>query len=114
MKFTDVMFDELKGDQLRSLPREWIAHYLGRPTRDQIDSAKYAMWFRSALIAALFLYIFLTKGSELLAFLGFCLVGYEIAYYTLWKAKVESDYLDRMKIYIAEAKLLPEYHPPRR
>lgn len=114
MKFTDVMFDDLTGDELRSLPKEWFSLYFSRPTRAQIDGAKHAMWFRSALIAALFLYIFLTKGSELLAFLGFCLVGYEIAYYTLWKAKVESDYLDRMKIYIAEAKLLPEYHPPRR
>ena len=56
MKFTDVMFDDLTEDQLRSLPREWIAHYLGRPTRDKIDRAKHAMWFRSTLIAALFVY----------------------------------------------------------
>lgn len=113
MKFTDVMFDDLKGDQLRSLPREWIAHYLGRPTRDKIDRAKHAMWFRSTLIAALFVYIALNRGSELLVFLGLCLIGYEIAYYTLWKAKLEDDYTTRMSIYMAEAKLLPEYHLPR-
>lgn len=113
MKFTDVMFDDLSVEQLRQLPHEWVALYLGRPTRQKIESAKRAMWFRSILIAALFVYTFWNKGPELLAVVALALVGYEIAYYTLWKAKLESDYADNMAAYIRDATQLPEYHPHR-
>ncbi|WNH48517.1 hypothetical protein PDM28_17940 [Stenotrophomonas aracearum] len=109
MKFSDVRFDELSNDQLRELPKEWIVHHMGRPTRSKIISAKRATRFRSALIAALCIYTFATQGSHLLAALELCLIGYEIAYYTLWKAKLEGDYIDHLRAYTEEANNLPEW-----
>ena len=43
MKFADVRFNELSKDQLRELPKEWVVHHMGRPTRSKIINAKRAM-----------------------------------------------------------------------
>jgi hypothetical protein len=109
MKFADVRFDELSNDQLRELPKEWVVHRMGRPTRSRIINARRAMRFRSGLIAALCIYTFSTQGPYLLAVLGFCLIGYEIAYYTLRQANLEGSYVDQVRVYTEEANKLPEW-----
>ena len=112
MKFADVRFNELSKDQLRELPKEWVVHHMSRPTRSKIINAKRAMRFRSALIAALCIYTFTTQGSHLLAALELCLIGYEIAYYTLRKAKLEGDYIDQLRAYTEETNNLHEWPTP--
>lgn len=107
MKSTDVLLEDLTDEQLRELPQDWISLYLGRPTRSQIINAKRAMYFRSTLIAALFVYVFIHQGPTLLSIVALCLVGYEIAYYRLWASRLENEFSDRMRTYIQDVESLP-------
>ncbi|MCF3463431.1 hypothetical protein GTY70_05985 [Stenotrophomonas maltophilia] len=109
MKFSDVRFDELSSDQLQKLPKEWLAHYLGRPTRARIISARRWLWLRSVLIAVLCIYTFVMQGTPLLATLELCLIGYEIAYYTLRNATLEADFLSHLSAYTDDTRRLPEW-----
>ncbi|WP_313642734.1 hypothetical protein [Stenotrophomonas sp.] len=108
MKFTDVMFDELSREQLQAMPAEWIAHYLGRPKRTKIVNAKRAMYFRSSLIGAFCVYTFINQGPYFYGILELVLIGYETAYYTQQRAKLEGDYVEDLRAYTEEAKSLPE------
>jgi len=107
MKPTDALFQDMTDDELRSLPKGWIAVYLGRPTRKTIDGVKIAMRLRVAGLLLLALYLYGSSGifgTPLV--LIFALACYEFAYYNLRKEKAELDYHLAQAEYTAEVNAL--------
>jgi hypothetical protein len=85
--------DEFEEVYLR-LPREVLACYISRPKNHEGDIRRW-MFVRATLIALISVYLYWYYGgdsNDIVRFLAFVLVGYEVAYYSLRKDKNELDY----------------------
>jgi hypothetical protein len=108
MKATDVLLKDLTDEQLRSLPPEWIAVYLGRP-RDETDAVTQASRLRFGVIGALVLYAIATHSiSSISTLLLFGMVMYELAYSSMRKEKALFDWAAAQERYLAEVRALPD------
>ncbi|MFC3552517.1 hypothetical protein ACFOLC_16070 [Lysobacter cavernae] len=107
MKAIDVLLKDLTDEQIRSLPKEWIAAYVGRPRNEvpTIDSASKLRLIALGIIALYSVATYTTSAPNF--FFLILLLMYELQYVSLRKDKALIDFSYAKERYLAEVRALP-------
>ena len=106
MKAEDFLLRDLSDEELRQLPKDWIAVYLSRP-RDTRKNDRDVMYLRVTLLGLLILFVIVNKlGYGIVPLLLFTLGCYEVAYYTLRREKSLNDWAAAHRKYVKRVRKL--------
>ena len=114
MKASDVLLKELTDEELQSLPKEWIAVYIGRPRESDLSRPSETSRLRYAGILFLAFLVHLESGLNATSIALLSIIAmYEYAYSSQTKERALHTFVDARAEYEREVRALPDV-PSRR